>query len=349
MPHHQLPQARPLGPDAHGQWVRRWTSVGWTRIVDTWVSRQLAEQGRRIIGTPVTYRARLWSVVRYYPTAEGLAWFKETNPGHRFEVGLTAALARLAPSDVVAPIALDRAHGWLLTNDHGTTLDRPDIADLPTLCTVVRALARLQCSVLGRLRLADHPALAVLPPSLAGDRVRGIAREWAALPSDHPLHAEPDTLKRAGQAADVLDRCTAPLSSSVPLDLEINDVYPANICADRRSGTLQLRFFDFGNALWGHPFVTLHGFLDSVEEWNEAPLPPSDRDALYESYLTVWREHLRADPRLLRRDLTATRVLVHVHRLISWIRLIPYADQTEIHARAEIPRKQLARIAALAG
>ncbi len=316
--------------------------------MDAWVSLRLAEQDRRIIDEPVTYRARLWSVVRCYPSAEGLVWFKETNPGHRFEAGLTAALARLTPAAVVAPIAVDRAYGWLLSNDHGTTLDHPDVADQPTRCTVVRELARLQCSLLGHLKVAEHPGLVVLPPSAAGDHVRAVAREWAALPSDHPLHAEPDTQERAAHAADVLDRCTAPLSDAVPLDLEINDVYAANICADRSTGTLQLRFFDFGNALWGHPFVTLHGFLDSVEEWNEAPLSPSDREALYDTYLTVWREHLHADPQLLRRDLTATRVLVYVHRLVSWLRLVPHADPTEIRTRAEIPRHQMASIAALA-
>ncbi|MGH3490636.1 MAG: hypothetical protein ACRDP8_22330 [Actinopolymorphaceae bacterium] len=347
MPRHHPPPARPLGPDAEGQWVRRWTSPEWTRAVDAWVSRRLAEQGRRFIDEPVTYRARFWSVVRCYPSIEGLVWFKETNPGHRFEAGLTAALARLTP-DVVAPIAVDRSRGWLLTNDHGATLDRSDVALQPTRCTVVRELARLQCSLLGRLQVTEHPGLVVLPPSAAGDQVRAVAREWAALPSGHPLHTEPDTLKRAEQAADVLDRCTAALSDTVPIDLEINDVYAANICADRGAGTLQLRFFDFGNALWGHPFVTLHGFLDSVEEWNETPLSPSDREALRDSYLTVWREHLHADPRLLHRDLTATRVLVHVHRLVSWLRLVPHADPIEIRTRAEIPRQQMASIATLA-
>ncbi|MEQ7124393.1 hypothetical protein ABN034_07695 [Actinopolymorpha sp. B11F2] len=312
------------------------------------MSRRLAEQGRRIIGEPVTYRARVWSVVRCYQSIEGLVWFKETNPGHRFEAGLTAALARLVPDVVAAPIAVDRARGWLLTNDHGTTLDHKDVADQPTRCTVVRALARLQCSLLGHLEVGEHPGLVVLPPSAAGDRVRAVARDWAALPAGHPLHAESDMLERADQAAGVLDRCTAPLSGAVPLDLEINDVYAANICADRGAGTLQLRFFDFGNALWGHPFVTLHGFLDSVEEWNNAPLSSSDREALCDSYLMVWREHLHANPQLLHRDLAATRVLVHVHRLVSWLRLVPYADPTEIRTRAEIPRQQMASIAALA-
>jgi hypothetical protein len=334
-----------LGPDADGQWVRRWTSPEWTREVDGWVGRRLAEQGRRVIGEPVTYRARFWSVVRCYPCAEGLVWFKETNPGHRFEAGLTAAIAHLAPHDVVVPTAVDRGRGWLLTNDHGRTLDHPDVADQATRCTVVHALARLQCALLGQLKVAEHPGLLVLPPGAAGDHVRTIALQWAALPPGHPLQAEPE---KAERAAHVLDRCTAAVSDTVPLDVEINDVYAANICADRSTGPLRLRFFDFGNALWGHPFVTLHGFLDSVEEWNEAPLSAADREALYDCYLAVWHEHLGADPQLLRRDLTATRILVYVHRLVSWLRLVPYADHIEIRTRAEIPRRWMATVAALA-
>lgn len=345
----QVPEARPLGPDVEGQWVRRWLSPEWDRAVDAWVAARLAERGRRICGKPVTYRARFWSVTRCLPTAEGLVWFKENNPGHRFEPGLVTALARLAPDDVVVPMAADRGRGWLLADDHGATLSHPDVADQPTRGAVVRALARLQCTLLGRLERAEHPGIVELPPSAAGDRVRAIAQEWAALPPGHPLEPGPDLLERAKLAADVLDRRLVSLGASVPLDLEANDVYPANIFADRSTGALRLRFFDFGNAIWGHPFVTLHGFLDSVEEWTCAPLPRAERDALYEAYLAVWRDHLDADPQRLRADLAAAETLVWVHRLVSWVRLIPHADPIELQTRAEIPRKYLARIAALAG
>ena len=86
-----------------------------------------------------------------------------------------------------------------------------------------------------------------------------------------------------------------------------------------------------------------------MEEWTRAPLPRAERDALYEAYLAVWREHLDADPQRLRADLAAAEALVWVHRLVSWVRLIPHADAIELQTRAEIPRKYLARVAALAG
>jgi hypothetical protein len=283
-------------------------------------------------------------VVRCYPSVEGLVWFKENNPGHRFEAGLVAALARLAPDDVIVPIAVDRERSWLLTDDQGTTLTHADVGDQPTRRIVVRALARLQCAILGRVDVS----VLELAPSTAGDRVREVAKEWASLQPGHPLRLEPELLARAEQAAAVLDRRIASLSDVVPLDLDLNDVYPANVFADRSTGVLRPRFFDFGNAIWGHPFVSLHGFLDSVVEWTGAPLSRADREELLDSYVTVWCDHLGADPRVLRSDLDATEVLVGVHRLVSWLRIVPYADPVELQARAEIPRHYLATVAALA-
>ncbi|MFG1906788.1 hypothetical protein [Kribbella sp. NPDC048928] len=306
----------------------------------------------------MTYRARFWSVVRCYPTADGLVWFKENNPGHRFEAGLVAALSELAESSaarlgdlasygVIVPLAVDRERGRMLTDDCGPTLTHADVEDQPTRRIVVQALARLQCAVLGRIEPEDHPGMIELPPTSAGNHVRAIAREWSTLQPIHPLRTEPDVLVRAERAADVLDQRTASLSDSVPLDVEFNDVYPANIFADRSTGVLRPRFFDFGNALWAHPFVTLHGFLDAVVEWNCAPLSHEDREELLDIYLAVWRERLDADPAVLRRDLDVTEALVGVHRLVSWSRLIPYADELELRTRAEIPLKYLATTCAI--
>jgi hypothetical protein len=105
-----------------------------------------------------------------------------------------------------------------------------------------------------------------------------------------------------------------------------------------------LRFFDFGNAVWAHPFVTLHGFLDAIEEWNEKPLPADGRHVLYNEYLAVWSQHLQCDPQLLRGDLEATRVFVYPHRLLSWLRLLPHADAVELQTRAQIPRKWMTSV-----
>ncbi|NIK55910.1 hypothetical protein [Kribbella shirazensis] len=258
-------------------------------------------------------------------------------------------MARIAPDEVLVPLAVDRERSWLLAEDQGATLDHADVADQRSRCIVVRALARLQCALLGRLDPSEYSGMVEVHPNAAGDLVRDAARAWATLQPAHPLRLEADVLHRAERAADVLDRRTASLSDTVPLDVELNDIYPANIFADRSTGTLRPRFFDFGNAVWGHPFVSLHGFLDAVVDWTRAPLPPADRAALVDVYLQVWAEHLDADPQVLRDDLATTEALVGVHRLVSWQRLIPHADPLELESRAEIPLNYLTTVTALAG
>ncbi|MEU4190763.1 hypothetical protein AB0E69_02600 [Kribbella sp. NPDC026611] len=237
---HEVPSPRPLRPDAEGQWVRRWTSAEWTQTVDTWVIDRLAARGRTVTGDGITYRARFWSAVRCYSTAEGLVWFKENNPGHRFEADLVAALAELARDDVLVPLAVDRDRSWLLTDDQGPTLTHADVANQQTRRTVVRALARLQRTLVGRVTAS----LLTLNPQAAGDELRAITRTWATFPPDHPLHLSPDTLRRAEQAAADLNRRTPSLT--IPLDLDFNDVYPANIFATRIDGDLKLRFLTSG-------------------------------------------------------------------------------------------------------
>lgn len=342
------PTARPMGPDAGGQWVRRWTSLEWAETVDGWVVDRLAERGVAVVGAPVTYRARFWSVVRCYPTDAGLVWFKETNPGHRFEARLTQTVSALAPDQVVVPIATERSRGWLLTHDHGDTMSHADIADQRVRTVVVRAIADLQCALYGRIDRAEHVGMAVVPPASAGDQIHAVARQWAGLSPDHPLHCEGLELERIESACDSLALHTAPLAdATITTDLDLNDVYAANICLSRPDNTLLLRFFDFGNAVWGHLFVTLHGFVDSVEEWNNEPLTPADRSVLHDAYLDVWRRHLDADEEKLRQHLAAADALVHVHKLVAWLCLVPHADEHELRTRGEIPRKWMGRIADL--
>jgi hypothetical protein len=101
--------------DAEGQWVRRWTGGDWFAEADGWVRERLASAGAAVTGEPVPYKIRFWAAVWCYPTDRGLFWFKENNPGQAFEAALVGAMAEALPQHVVAPLAIDRARGWLLT------------------------------------------------------------------------------------------------------------------------------------------------------------------------------------------------------------------------------------------
>ena len=75
------------------------------------------------IGGPAErFAARFWSVVLTVETDAGRLWFKENNPGQRFEARLAGELAELAPGAVLTPIAADVARDRMLTVDAGPVL-----------------------------------------------------------------------------------------------------------------------------------------------------------------------------------------------------------------------------------
>ena len=301
------------------------------------MTEQLAGQGIAVAGEPVTYKVRFWAVVRCYPTGQGLFWFKENNPGQAFEAALVAAMARELPQHVVAPLAVDPERGWMLTADQGTTLDQRAGDPMQAWRRLVVEYAALQRDTAA----AGDALLAAGLTSLAPDRLSGVVHrvaDWFAdLGTEHPLRPTPAVLDDLRRAADRLDGWPVPV---VPMALDQNDLHVHNVFS---SG----RFFDFGDAVWGHPFATLEcvrAALVNEDNAGAAAWPADDPrlDELEDAYLNEWTAFAPlAD---LRRELPAARPLHAVHRLVSWHRLLEHADDLECAAWARSPRVWLAEV-----
>lgn len=322
--------------------MRRWTGADWLRAADAWVTGRLADGGIALTGEPVTYKVRFWAVVRCYPTDCGPFWFKENNPGQAFEAALVAAMAEELPQHVVAPFAVDPDRGWLLTADQGATLDRQAGDPLPRWRRLVIEYAALQRDSAS----AGDALLAGGLTSLAPDRLSGavhrVADWFAALGTEHPLWPEPavlDNLRRAG------DRLADRPAGVVPMTLDQNDLHVHNVFSSGPAAPY--RFFDFGDAVWGHPFATLEcvrAALVNEDHAGDAAWRDDDPrlDELTEAYLNEWTGF--APPAVLRRELSAARALHAVHRLVSWHRLLVHADDLECAVWASSPRYWLAEV-----
>jgi hypothetical protein len=186
--------------DAEGQWVRRWTGGDWFAEADGWVRERLASAGAAVTGEPVPYKIRFWAAVWCYSTDRGLFWFKENNPGQAFEAALVGAMAEALPQHVVAPLAIDRARGWLLTADQGPTLADQDGADWHRL---VVEYARFQRDTVPLEQPLLASGLTSLAPSQLSGAVHGIADWLGALAADHPLRPDPATVVRRGLGSSV--------------------------------------------------------------------------------------------------------------------------------------------------
>jgi hypothetical protein len=115
---------------------------------------------------------RRWSTVWTVPTEAGTLWFKENCPAHRGEARVHAALARVVPAYVDAPVAAQAKRGWLLTRDGGVTLldSTPGGTrgvEVAALIALVRDYAAVQRRTVARRDELVAAGLRVADPVLA--------------------------------------------------------------------------------------------------------------------------------------------------------------------------------------
>ena len=305
------------------------SSTGWRVEAEGWIRDRVAEQSGRIVGELEQPRVRMWSTQIVVPTDSGRWWFKANCPALAFEAGVHEVLARLDPGEVDAPLAVDKARGWLLTSDWGTTLGDSHDATPADWQAVVAVAAGLQ------RRLADHgPELlaARLPdcaPHTVPARFVELTAALAALPPEHPSRLD-DAAARRLRAAEGLveDSVAALLDGPMPAaSFQHGDLHPGNVFAagDR------LRVFDFGDAQWAHPLETLAVPWGWIDRLSSVPFP-----AVVTAYASVWEDML--DPAALRRLLPAAMVTHAVNRAVTWWSCLPGATVEELAEWGDSPK-----------
>lgn len=269
-------------------------------------------------------RIRFWSVQLTFPTDHGKLWFKENNPGQFQEASILAALAELAPQHVVAPLAIEPTRGWLISPDHGATLSTLKSTDYALWSRLATDFAELQQKVAPHGKRLKEAGLASLEPEIAGNFVSNQLLLHTGLPEEHPLHLNPERADRIYASVPAIENAAAHLNAlGVPLSLEHNDLHPNNAFIPG-SRTDPLRFFDFGDSYWAHPFSSLYVPLGvMMENWEAQPDDARLRRVLT-AYLERWTGY--APLPQLREALEPALQLGRLNRYASWLRLLIHAD-----------------------
>ncbi|KXK60847.1 phosphotransferase [Micromonospora rosaria] len=320
-----------------------WSDAQWQRQARDWIDGHLDRGGRRVNG-PVEPRLRPWSLVWRVPTDGGPVWFKANGPATGYEAPLVAALARLVPGAVVAPIAVDPDRGWLLLPDGGPTLreatapqrDAADPADARAgLARWERALtgyAELQLAAVGHvdellaLGVPDHrpEALPALLADLLDDR--------AALRGGADGGLTPETYQRLrAYQPDFAALCARLAGSGLPVTVQHDDLHDGNVFVDGGRD----RFFDWGDASIGHPFGTLLVTLRSAAY--TFGLEPGDPALvrLRDAYLEPWSA--RYDRRTLLAAVGPAVTVAKVGRSLAWRRALATDDPSRAEYADAVP------------
>ena len=299
-------------------WQRHWATPEWRSSVEAWIDRAVCPLSINRTGPTEEHTSRLWSVVLKVRTDHGMAWFKENCPGQRGEAGIVQALVGIAPDHVVRPLAVDAERGWLLMQDHGATLASRGATTEDVWMDVVTRYADLQRQTEPYGVLLGAAGLEQVPPDRLTTSVRACIDRLAAMPDGHPVRVDADVVSAARGALDRLDELAAELAAGpVPCALEHNDLHHDNafVAAPGESG---LRFFDFGDALWAHPFCSLFVTRDVIaREWETHEDDPR-LVRIVDAYLERWTD--LASIGEVRALLEIALRVAPAHRFISWER-----------------------------
>ncbi len=305
-----------------------WAGPEWRSQAEQWIQLVLESFSVRQTGPIEQPRIRFWSTQLTVPTDLGTLWFKENNPGRLAEASVVAALAELAPEHVVKPLAVEPSRGWMITPDHGATLSSLKSDDYQLWSRVMTDFAELQKAVLPHADRLIAAGLVNMNPEVAANFVENQLLLHTGLPPQHPLYLSSQDadhvlsqLPRIRSAVEVLR------GLGVPLSLDHNDLHPRNAFLPG-SSTEPLRFFDFADAYWAHPFSSMLVPITTMcEQWRTTPADPRIR-LVAVAYLEQWTDY--APLAELQAALDSALYLARVHRYGAWLRLLVYADDASM-------------------
>lgn len=272
-----------------------------------WMEDELAAAGIEPTGALEVTRERPWASVGRIATSRGVLWLKASAPATAFEAGIYAVLAEVASEHVLAPVAIDTAHGRVLLPDGGPPLGEELAGDAlaAAMGPALRAYADLQRAATPRVGTLLDAGVPDMRPAVLPARLDA-ALAFVPVELAHRLRP---------LRARVVAWCDQ-LTAATP-SLDHNDLHPFNMLDGGR------RFYDWGDAVIAHPFAcllmplgyisgelgrdprpALHAYLDGFADLAPRPeLVQTARIAVQLAKIArahTWERALRADPSLQR-------------------------------------------------
>lgn len=277
----------------------------WSERATSWISDRVSERGHRLLTPIETVRTRPWSVLWRIHTDDGSWWFKANCASMQFEAALHAGLAGIAPHRVVAPIAVSRSDGWILTRDHGPTLADAGNGTTDDWCRVLSDCAALQRELIDHADVLLASGMVDASPPTVLDRFDDLLDRFARLPADHPSRLDEPTRHALEEVRPAIERAADTLAAGpLPPSLQHGDLHPGNVFADRR-------VFDFGDAQWAHPFEVLRiPYAWALES------DTLDWTVVEQAYLEPWFDLV--DPRTANTLVQAAAFTHAVNRCLTW-------------------------------
>ena len=314
------------------EWNQEWATDEWMAEVQEWVSMVLGSYEIAQHGPLEPGRARLWATRVTVNTDHGRLYFKANNPGQIAEAAVTATAAKLAPDQLVMPLAIEPLRGWMLSPDYGDTLAALPATDYQLWARIVRDFARVQHDLLPfGDTLFDH-GLLQLDPAWLPSHIDEQLLLHASMPPQHPLHLpERDAEELHRGLGTAREMCAALAAGPVPLSLVHHELTRAHTFIPAAPDE-PLRFLSLSGAYWAHPFSVLGPPLREMCRLLRTTADDARVRRVVAAYLEQWSEYGTVEELrpLVEPALRAGRMQEHG----IWMRILSGASDADVERYA---------------
>ncbi|TFV86130.1 phosphotransferase [Blastococcus sp. CT_GayMR16] len=308
--------------------ISTWQDPAWRDDALAWAVEQLRLRGKALSGEAEQPHVYPWSTVFRLPVDGGAVWLKSVGPGSAHEPPLATALGAWVPDRVLVPLAMHPGRRLMLLPDGGPTLRAAGgAASVDAWTALLRDYALLQLELVPRA----EKMVGLGVPDARLERLPGLVRDLLA-DDEALLLGRPGGLSTAVRdrvAADLgryEDLCGRLADSGIPPTLQHDDLHDANVFV----GEGRHRFFDWGDAVVSHPFLSLLVTLRVAQDALGVPNGDAALLRLRDAYLDVWRDHGTLPE--LRHQCDLALAVGPLQRALTWRRIlrgVHAAERTE--------------------
>jgi hypothetical protein len=270
-----------------------WESTAWFDEAQSWILAVMKGEDISVNGKLEIIHSRPWSCIIRIPSQPKPFYFKATDGLSAHEIKLEAYLSKLKPKHSPKIIALHPENTWMIMEDAGQRLRESLIAkpDWKHWETALPQYAKIQQKAAHKPELLlgfglPNRSLAELPrlfDSLLGTELYRIDMEGGL--SSREFEAFAGLKEVIRQKADAL------AAYPVPESVHHGDLHDGNIFHDEDNYS----FYDWGDACFAHPFVSLRTAYVSAEIRFGLDEGSPELQRLRNAYLAAWRDYAAED------------------------------------------------------
>jgi hypothetical protein len=317
----------------------RFTDPAWIEQTLEWATGTLLDAG--VVATGHTQpHVRPWStVLRIETRGREVFWLKANGDGTRNEPMLLETLARLDVPSTPRPLAIDRQRALTLLPDGGPTVREANggLTPLDTMARIWTLYASTQRATDTHVGDLLAAGLDDVRPTRMPGLLADLIEVYLTLPAPFGLAAD-DAARLRALLPSYAEACTELAEAGIGATLQHDDLHDNNVFA---RGPV---FFDWGDAVLGHPFGTLATSLRSVAHHHRLAPDAPELHRLADAYTEAWTDV--ADRVTLRRQADLAVRVGALTRSLAWRRALVGVDDEALAEHGDYPAGWLAELEA---